>query len=183
MTEPLFEIQSDRSRLTWSSRGAFVHDTLGQLSFRSLRSGLVFLGCHRAGLDEIVSRDPAQQIGPALREETDYQVFIQGEAGRRVELTHRDPNITRDLRSEDSGRIFHGTLNFRSQVGSSEFLLKVDGEPEFAFEVEVFPTKLDYKSDYQQLLAEVQGILVGLALEYLRATRQMGRQVRTPQPS
>ncbi|MHB8772065.1 MAG: DUF2357 domain-containing protein [Syntrophales bacterium] len=118
-----------------------------------------------------------------MREETDYQVFVQGEGGRRVELTHRDPNITRDLHAEDGGRIFHGTVNFRSQVGNSEFVLKVDGEPELAIEIEVFPTKLDYKSDYQQLLADVQGILVGLALEYLRATHHKGQQIRSPAPS
>ena len=32
----------------------------------------------------------------------------------------------------------------------------VDGKPEFDFEVEVFPSKLSYKSDYEQMLAEVQ---------------------------
>jgi hypothetical protein len=183
MAEPLFEIQTDRSRLAWSPRGSASHTTIGRLAFRSLRTGLVFRSCRRAGLDELVSRDPAQQMGPALREETDYQVFVQGEGGRRVELTHRDPNITHDLHAEDGGRIFHGTVNFRSQVGNSEFVLKVDGEPELTIEVEVFPTKLDYKSDYQQLLADVQGILVGLALEYLRATHHKGQQVRTPAPS
>jgi hypothetical protein len=122
-------------------------------------------------------------MGIALHEETDYQVFVQGATGRRVELTHRDPNITRDLRAEDGGRIYHGTINFHSQVGSSEFVLKVDGEPELSIEVEVFPTKLDYKSDYQQLLVDVQGILVGLALEYLRATHQKGMEARLPKPS
>lgn len=183
MPVPLFQIRTDRASLTWSARGTSIHNTIGRLAFRSLRSGLVFHACCRAGLDELVSGDPAQQMGPALHEETDYQLFVQGEVGRRVELTHRDPNITRDLRSDDGGRVFHGTVNFRSQVGNSEFVLKVDGESELAIEVEVFPTKLDYKSDYQHLLADVQGLLVGLALEYLRATSQQGQHVRSPAPS
>lgn len=183
MADLLFEIQTDRVRLSWSPRGNAEHKEVGRLLFRPQRAGLTFRSCRRMGLDDLASSDPMQQVGPALREETDYQVFVQGQAGQRVELAHRDPNITRDLRSENSGRIFHGTVNFHSQVGSSEFLLKVDGEPELVIEVEVFPTKLDYKSDYQQLLAEVQGIMVGLALEYLRATHQKGKPVRSPAPT
>jgi hypothetical protein len=40
--------------------------------------------------------------------------------------------------------------------------------------VEVFPSKLDYKSDYDSLLADVQDILAGLVLEYLQSTFKLG---------
>jgi hypothetical protein len=68
-------------------------------------------------------------------------------------------------------------------VGRSEFSVLVEGEPEFDFQLEVFPTKLDYEADYQQLIAEVQDVLTGLVVEYLRATFQLGLPARTPQPT
>ncbi|OPZ75409.1 MAG: hypothetical protein BWY80_00159 [Firmicutes bacterium ADurb.Bin456] len=91
--------------------------------------------------------------------------------------------ITRDINQEEGGRILHGYVNFGSQVGRSEFTVLLDGRPEFGFEIEIFPAKLDYENDYRQILAEVQEILTGLALAYLRATFQLGLGFQTPQPT
>ncbi len=50
---------------------------------------------------------------------------------------------------ERHGSIVYGLVNFGNQVGRSEFTIVLGGQPEFSFEVEVFPTKLDYVSDYE----------------------------------
>jgi hypothetical protein len=123
------------------------------------------------------------EVGPALQEQTDYQIFVEGLQGYHVDLVHRDPLILKDLKHEHGGRIVHGTVNFASQIGFSEFVLTADGAPELSLEVEVVPTKLDYQSDYARILADVQNIMVGLALEYLRATHQGGQRLRVPTPS
>ncbi len=51
------------------------------------------------------------------------------------------------------------------------------------FEVEVFPTKVDYETDYQDIMADVQSILTSLAYEYLRSTYQMGKSNPSARPS
>src|SRR5206468_8988189 len=43
--------------------------------------------------------------------------------------------------------------------------------------------KLDYASDYERLLAEVQEVLTGLAVEYLRSTFRLGTGAWVPQPT
>ncbi|HEX6285609.1 MAG TPA: DUF2357 domain-containing protein, partial [Pyrinomonadaceae bacterium] len=48
---------------------------------------------------------------------------------------------------------------------------------------EVFPAKLDYADDYNVLLADVQEILSGLVLEYLRSTFQLGFATDSNSPS
>ncbi|MHB8899786.1 MAG: DUF2357 domain-containing protein, partial [Thermoguttaceae bacterium] len=124
------------------------------------------------------------EIGPALFEETDYQIYLRAKrVGDTVELQHRDPLIRRRLASQEQGRVLHGVVNFRGQIGRSIFTVFVNGYPEVDFEVEVFPTKVDYESDYKQLLADVQEILAGLAYEYLRATFQLGQAVSASKPS
>jgi hypothetical protein len=91
--------------------------------------------------------------------------------------------ITRDLRVEHSGKTLYGVINFRAQIGRSVFTVYVGDQPEFDVEVEVFPTKLDYQTDYRHLLTEVQEIMTGLALEYLRATFRLGAISPEPLPT
>ena len=125
---------------------------------------------------------PLGDAGPRLFEQVDYTVFLRSKSGARAELRHRDPSLLRDVRSGPDGQGI-GIINFGSQIGRSRFWVEVGGAKEFEFEVEVFPTKLDYESDYALMVAEIQEILTGLALEYLRGTFQQGSAVHVPQPS
>jgi hypothetical protein len=104
-----------------------------------------------------------------LFEQSEYRVALRAIGPRDVALEHRDPLILDRFEDDERGR-FDGLINFRSQIGISTFRVLVDREPEFEFDVEVFPTKLDYRTDYDEILSEVQDTLSGLALEYLRAT-------------
>ena len=89
-------------------------------------------------------------------------------------MIHRDPVVCRDLTSEDGGSILHGNVNFGSDIWYSDFELRCDGRTEVRIGVEVFPTARTFPTDYQDLVAEVQEQLLGLALEYLRPTHQEG---------
>lgn len=188
--DALFKIETDRVIFSWSSpRGKEPVPLTGPtyipglLVIRKRRSGLVFENIFRASLPEAIASDPVLTTGPRIFEQTDYKIYARTKNDSKLAIVHRDPLINRDISKEDGGRVLHGYINFGSQVGRSEFTIIVDGKPEFNFEIEVFPTKLDYASDYEQILSEVQEILTGLALEYLRSTYQMGLGLRVPQPS
>lgn len=179
----LFRVETDRVLLVWTDEGdttVEIRDSIGlppgRLVLRPRRAGLEFgPGTWRAGLPPQVARDPNAIVGPHLFEERSYGVFVQSLTDAVVELRHRDPFLLGRIRQVDNrGRVCHGIVNFRSQVGRSEFSVLVDGLPELDFEVEVFPSKLDYEADYHQLLADVQNILTGLVVEYLRATFELG---------
>lgn len=121
--------------------------------------------------------------GPRLFEQVDYTLFVQSKSEARVDLHHRDPSLLRDVRAGPEGRTSIGIINFGSQIGRSRFWVDVAGTRELEFEVEVFPTKLDYENDYALMVAEIQEILTGLALEYLRSTFQHGSAERVAKPS
>ena len=129
-----------------------------------------------------VDTDPMVLVGPPLFEQSEYRVTLRAIGSRDVALQHRDPLVLERFDDDEAGR-FDGLLNFRSQIGVSTFRVVVDNTPEFEFDVEVFPTKLDYQSDYDEILAEVQGTLSGLAFEYLRATWQGATAVDAPAPT
>jgi predicted component of viral defense system (DUF524 family) len=145
---------------------------------------MVFLpGTWRSGVPQEISDNVEEETGPPFFEETAYHVFLECSAACRVQLINRDPLIGKHIKEEKEGSLLHGRINFRSQIGLCNFTVVIDGTPEFEFTVEVFPTKIDYEIDYWQMLADVQEILTGLALEYLRSTYQTGFELKVPSPT
>ncbi|HEX7242746.1 MAG TPA: DUF2357 domain-containing protein [Longimicrobiaceae bacterium] len=176
----LFRIETDRVLLAWAAVRDAEPAVLapdppppGRLAVRARRPGAGEPGTWRAGGEE----------APRLFEETAYSLYLRGKEGSTVALEHRDPALLRGLRASEEGRVVHGRVGFGGQVGRSEFTVLVDGEPELDFEVEVFPTKLDYAEDYARLRAETGEILTGLVLEYLRATFHLGVDRHAPGPT
>lgn len=138
----------------------------------------------RNGLPDSIAADPSDTAGPPLYEHTEYQLYLRSaNDGDRVEIRHRDPDSTRALNSQEKGRVVHGSVNFRGQIGRSVFSIYLNGKQTLDFEIEVFPTKIDYESDYQDIVADVQSILTNLAYEYLRSTFQMGKLSADRPPS
>lgn len=185
----LFRIETDRVRLKWSEARDKPPPALsgagpehGTLHVRLLRreaasSFSIFRASPTAAATHLAVR-----AGPRLFEHRDYRLTAVAIPGhQKVEVTHRDPNILNRF-DDEPGRV-DALIDFGSQVGTSTFRVLVDGTPELEFDVEVFPTKLDYKTDYERMLAEVQDTLYGLAFEYLRATWRGATQVDTPTPT
>jgi hypothetical protein len=137
----------------------------------------------RHGVPEALARRLDCKLGPRIFEQSDYLLYARAKDGNPVRVNHRDPLISSAVRYQESESVAVATLNFGSQVGKSTFSIVVGGRPELDFEIEIFPTKLDYETDYEEMLAEVQGIMTGLALEYLRATYRAGGHAPAPDPS
>ncbi len=178
----LFRIESDRASLVWRDAGssnpvAHGPPVPGRLQVRPRAT---------SASDPVVTVGGVathSEAGPRLYEQRDYLVFAKAKDGHAVAVGHRDPLLQRGFASEDGGGTVVGRVNFGSQIGRTVFTLLVDQVPEFDVEIEVFPTKLDYETDYEELLAQVQSILTGLAFEYLRSTYQLGLQFSAPPPT
>jgi hypothetical protein len=163
----LFEIETARVCLVWRAPASRARDALegigvypGVLKIQPRRQDVVF---------ERITPEPPLET-PRFYEETDYRVYLKSKTGQEVSIVHPDPTTCAATRPEDNGRVVTGNINFRSNIGLSRFCVTIDGQPEFDFEIEVFPSKLDYKSDYEQLLAETRWHIAGLIFEFLRPT-------------
>ena len=188
MNSPLFTIKTGPITVEWSllkhsSSAALSRDidTGGTLQIKPSPAYFSTFTVCRSGFPP--TTDMSIQYGPYLFEETDYMVMLSASDDSAVSLSNRDPSLLQERRQLPGSSNFIATLNFRSQVGYSDFTVLIDGRPVFTFTVEVFPSKLEYKEDYEQMLAEVQEILTGLAMEYLRATYHLGQTDPNPNPS
>jgi predicted component of viral defense system (DUF524 family) len=182
--DDVFRIETDRTHLSWNIAQRAESDTAaprpeGRLAISQLNPDIQKIEIHREGWPSEIANDVASEVGPCLREELPYNVLLHGSDKRRVELRHRDPTIVKSLYSREGGSLLHGTIKFVSQIGRSRFSVFVDNKPEYDFEVEVFPSKLEYAADYALLLADLQDVLAGLVLEYLRSTFQFGLTVES----
>ena len=173
----LFTIETEQVVLVWSQRRAKqppVAPGEAEAPF-----GLVVQAL-RCGNEPVVRIQQSSETH--LFEQTDYTLFVQSKTGAPVRLRHRDPVLVQGLQHSDDGRVVHGVINFGSQVGQSRFVVEAGGVARFAFAVEVFPSKLDYRRDYEALREDVQEIAAELVLEYLRATYKPGWEAPSGPP-
>jgi uncharacterized protein len=170
----IFRIETAQTQLSWNGTLPDSSRPYGRLAISLSDAAATNITISRHGVPSEAARDVNVEVGPRLYEETAYNFFLCSTNKKRVELRHRDPRIVQGLHTLSDGSILHGTINFKSEIGRSSFSVFVDGKAEYDFEVEVFPSKLDYAADYDALLADVQAILTSLVLEYLRSTFSLG---------
>lgn len=165
----LFTLETEHLALVWSRRHEKTPPVEPEAA--DVPFGLD-ARCRRRG-----SRPVVRVLAGDIRylfEQTDYTLFAQSKTGATVEIRHRDPVLLRGLHRSEDGRVVHGTVNFGSQIGRSRFVVALGGVPQFEFDVEVFPSKLDYRRDYEALRKDVREIATELVLAYLRATYEPG---------
>ena len=122
-------------------------------------------------LKEVVTKE--LKTVPFFFEWQDYELIIEAKEGTDLEFHHQNQQL-REAVTPLSGNqnILTGTINFRTDVGFSELQIREAGVPLFTLRIEVFPSKIDYKTDYQQLLREVNQEVYNLAYDFLRRTFQ-----------
>ncbi|MEM7372333.1 MAG: DUF2357 domain-containing protein [Bacteroidota bacterium] len=85
--------------------------------------------------------------------------------------------------SRPSSNLF-GSFVLQDAIGYSELELVVDnGQRLFSLELEVFPQKLRYKTDFQEMLGDLQRYLCGLAFDEMKRTASLLETDETQMPT
>ncbi|GBD01861.1 hypothetical protein HRbin18_01591 [bacterium HR18] len=103
---------------------------------------------------------------PGLAEQTSYRLLLESRDGHPVALRHVNPALLRGLDVLYAGRLWHGTLQFGTHVGRTDFVVWHNERPHLCLEVEVFPTRITYRADYEAMLADLEAFASELALRY-----------------
>lgn len=105
----------------------------------------------------LVYGEPGMEIRPIFFEQVRYDIHF--EASGEVELHLPPGSEVRRVR----GHWQHHTVNFRNHVGFSKIgITTPSGEVEIS--IEVFPRKVDYRSDYVQMRDDLANIARNLAI-------------------
>lgn len=118
-------------------------------------------------------------LRPVFFENGVYQLIIIPKQNQELIFYHEHPLIRNAISPEDLGeqKILMGNLHFQNEVGLTTFSIFEDSKKLLEVTLEIFPSKLDYRNDYQKLLAEVNDEIYNLAFHFIRKT-YLGAKVK-----
>lgn len=120
----------------------------------------------------MVDWQPGEAVFPCFYETQSYELVIQSKNGAKLSF-HHDNVLLRQAIKPLGDSILAGVLNFGNEVGLTEWEIRSEGQTVLRVEMEIYPSKMDYKLDYQNLLNEVNEQIYNLAFDFLRRTYQL----------
>ena len=98
---------------------------------------------------------------PCFYENDSYQLILEVKDKGNYELFHMGVNLNKSF--QKIGEIYLGVIDFSSDIGLSNFIITKDGKNIVSIDIEVFPSKIDYRKDYEEIMREVNEEIYSLA--------------------
>lgn len=106
---------------------------------------------------------------PLFFETQSYELVVEKKQPIALTFHHENASVRQAIKPLGQS-ILSGILNFQNEVGLSELELRLDGQAVFQLQLEVFPSKMDYKKDYQMILDDVNRQIYNLSFDFFRKT-------------
>ncbi len=106
-----------------------------------------------------------------LKEYSNYEVIIKSKNNANVEFYHENINIRNKITPiTKKSKDLSGIINFRGDIGFTDIYIKVNNECRISCRLEVYPSKISYKEDYEAILRDVNDEIYNLAYGFLART-------------
>ena len=114
-------------------------------------------------------------IPPIFFEQTDYEIIVKSNDGSEVSFWNENYNIREKIGAviEDDRTLISGVINFDNMVGYSDLEIYLKDKKYLTVRIEVFPTKITYKEDYQLMIDDISEIVCEAAIDFMQKTYQM----------
>ena len=112
---------------------------------------------------------------PLFFEQTDYVVTIQSKNGEPVQFRSNNNLVEESLSyvKDDDPTLLNGVINYGSSVGFSDLTVFASGRQVLFVRIEVYPTKLSYRDDYQEMMADINNMVSESILDFMKKTYQV----------
>lgn len=182
----LLEIETDKftlvikGKLDYSNRIAQSDDTFMQFFYEGKAINKIEIYDAKA---KKLTPYNGQSLYPIFFENGMYEVIIIPKNDSTLTFYHEYAPFREAISKLSRTNILTGYLHFRNEVGFSEFEISEEKECLLRVRIEVFPTKLDYKKDYTNLLREVNEEIYNLAYHFIKRTHLRGSAELFKDPS
>ena len=179
----LLEIQSGNIYVVIKSKNP--HPNLINKNFMRQSSGINVTGMNVSSIKIFGEEKLANDSGaisassykitscPLFFEQTDYEMIVRSKDGKSASLWHENYSVRDKIGPvTDSDDLISGIVNFGNSAGYSEFEISYDGKKSLVIRIEVFPSKISYKEDYQDMLQDISNEIAGAVLDFMRNTYQ-----------
>lgn len=123
------------------------------------------------------------KVHPCFYETQTYELVIENKSSHQLHFHHENILLRNSIKPLGKSRILSGMLNFQNEVGYTDLEVRINNGPGLSLRLEIFPTKLDYKSDYDAILKDVNEQVYNLSFDFLRKTYHLTGLHETNQQS
>ena len=115
------------------------------------------------------------RIEPLFFEQTDYVVTVRAKNVETLDFHSNSSLIVERIGRviDDDPSLLSGVINFGNTVGYSDFMVCANGKQIVSVRIEVYPTKISYKEDYQAMMADINYMVSESILDFMRKTYQV----------
>lgn len=114
-------------------------------------------------------------VEPLFFEQTDYVVTIKARNEETLEFQSNSPLVEERIGQvlDDDASLLSGVVNFGNNVGFSDFIVIANRKTVLTIRIEVYPTKITYKEDYQEMMADINNMVSESVLDFMKKTYQV----------
>lgn len=114
-------------------------------------------------------------VEPLFFEQTDYVITIKARNSEKLEFQSNSLLVEECIGSvlDDDTSLLSGVVNFGNNVGFSDFIVIADGKRILSIRLEIYPTKITYKNDYQEMMADINNMVSESILDFMKKTYQV----------
>ncbi len=106
-----------------------------------------------------------------FKEYSDYEIIIESKNDSNIEFYHENINIRKKITPTRKGsKNLSGVINFKGDIGFTDIILMVNGRDVLVLTVEVYPSKINYKEDYEAIIRDINEEVYNLAFGFLSRT-------------
>jgi uncharacterized protein len=157
-------ISIDTKKVIVTIKGRYIESNFNK--DKSIFKDRIFIECLDENVEQSIYGSEA-----LFYEYEDYEILIERKDQSEIDFYHENRLIRESVSYISRNKnILSGILNFSSDIGFSELLVKVDKKDYLILRIEVFPKKIDYKEDYINILNDVNEEIYNLSFEFLRRT-------------
>jgi predicted component of viral defense system (DUF524 family) len=114
---------------------------------------------------------------PIFFENINYHVQLTSFNNKKYTLWHEHSTINNNLAYFEQHKSFSGTINFRNNVGLTQFTVLEDGKTIFQIDATVFSIKIDFLKERLTMINELSNIHNQLVYEVFNPTKSEGTGV------
>lgn len=149
--------------------GAWMDSNTLQVSISSSELVLENLFVFSPEQGQLVPWQTGERSYPLFYETQSYELVVEKKQGTDLTFYHDNLYIRQAVKPLGQS-ILSGILNFQNEVGLTELELRQQGQPVFQLQIEIYPSKMDYKRDYQMILSDINRQIYNLSFDFLRKT-------------
>ena len=116
-------------------------------------------------------------VAPLFFEQSDYIVNAKTLNGSLLHFDHANKTVRDSISVPfDDPSEMSGTVNFGNEVGYSNLIFYDEQGSRLLLEIEVFPSKLSYREDYEAIRNDINEMVEAAAIDFINSTYMRGKQ-------